>query len=105
MERDVHNGPAEEGGGGGVHGVARRHHPARRLRRQLLHQPRPSHRQGGPAAARPLGEFRVGLVIPMYRQGDPSGLLLGFVDIKTKNILQYRLLILKCNFEYEVNKG
>ena len=34
-----------------------------------------------------------------------GGQILAFVDIKTKVPLQYRLLILKHNFQYDVNKS
>ena len=37
-------------------------------------------------------------------QGDPSGCTLAFVDVKTKVPLQYSLLILKCNSQFNVNK-
>ena len=37
-------------------------------------------------------------------QGDPSDWFLAFVDIKTKVLSLYRLLILKCNFLFDINK-
>ena len=38
-------------------------------------------------------------------QDDPSGWLLAFVDIITKVLSQYRLLILIYNFQFDVNKS
>ena len=40
-----------------------------------------------------------------HLQSDSSGRLLAYVDIKTKVLSQYRILILKSNIQFDVNKS